>query len=42
MDHDIRKDEFAVRNNYVAVTPLSFDLTAYRFMAELETWQLNK
>ena len=42
MDHDLGKDEFAVRQNFVAVTPISCDLTDYRFMTELESWKLNR
>jgi 5'-nucleotidase len=42
LDSELRQDEFAVRKNYVAVTPLSCNLTAYPFMAELEAWKLNK
>jgi 5'-nucleotidase len=41
-DHDLAHDEYAVRQNYVAVTPLSCDWTDHRFRSELETWGLNK
>lgn len=40
-DHDLGNDEYAVRQNYVAVTPLSCNLTDYSLKAELETWALN-
>lgn len=40
-DHDLDCDEFAVRQNYVAVTPLSSDWTDQRFRRELETWELK-
>ena len=41
-DHDLGSDEYAVRHNYVAVTPLSCDLTAHGFRPELLNWPLNK
>lgn len=33
-------DVGAVRNGYVSVTPISLDMTAHAFRAELESWQL--
>jgi 5'-nucleotidase len=42
LDSDISRDEYAVRENYVTVTPLSCDLTNHRFLADLETWKLKK
>ncbi|HWQ27005.1 MAG TPA: 5'/3'-nucleotidase SurE [Chlorobaculum sp.] len=41
-DDDLSRDEYAVRQNYVAVTPISCDLTDHRFRADLETWALKK
>ena len=41
-DSDLDRDEFAVRQNYVAVTPLSCDFTAHGFKSELMNWSLNK
>jgi len=41
-DDDLTQDEYAVRHNYVAVTPLNCDWTDHRFRSELETWGLNK
>ncbi len=41
-DHDLGSDEYAVRHNYVAVTPLSCDFTAHGFRPELLNWPLNK
>ncbi|RXK80708.1 5'/3'-nucleotidase SurE [Chlorobaculum sp. 24CR] len=40
-DDDIAEDEYAVRQNYVAVTPISCDMTDHRFRSELETWGLK-
>jgi 5'-nucleotidase len=42
LDHDLQQDEYAVRQNFVAVTPLNFDLTDYRLKTEIETWKLKK
>jgi len=42
LDNDLRKDEFAVRHNYVTVTPLSCDLTSHGFLGTLEQWNLQK
>lgn len=33
-------DVGAVRNGYVSVTPISLDMTAYGFLADLESWKL--
>jgi 5'-nucleotidase len=33
-------DVGAVRNGYVSVTPISLDMTAHAFLADLESWQL--
>jgi 5'-nucleotidase len=41
-DQELLYDEFAVRRNYVAVTPLSCDFTAHGFRSELMTWDLNR
>ncbi|NTU52780.1 MAG: 5'/3'-nucleotidase SurE [Chlorobiaceae bacterium] len=41
-DHDLAHDEYAVRQNYVAITPLSCDFTDHHLRNELETWGLNK
>ena len=42
LDDNMRKDEFAVRQNYVAITPLSCDLTSNGFIGTLEQWNLQK
>ena len=33
-------DEWALANAYVSVVPVQFDLTAHRFIKELNTWEL--
>ena len=42
LDDTLRKDEFAVRKNYVAVTPLSCNLTNNDYIRTLEQWNLQK
>ena len=42
LDEDIHKDEFAIRSNYVTITPLSCDLTNHSFIGTLEQWKLEK
>ncbi|MEI8031942.1 MAG: 5'/3'-nucleotidase SurE [Chlorobiaceae bacterium] len=42
LDGDMSKDEFAVRRNYVAVTPLSCDFTNHAYIGTLEQWNLQK
>lgn len=33
-------DEWALKNNYISIVPVQFDLTAYSFMKELKKWNL--
>ncbi len=33
-------DEFALRNNFISVTPVKIDFTAHEFMDKLRTWNL--
>jgi len=39
-DLDLVNDQIAVKNNYVAVTPVHFDLTDYETLEELKGWNL--
>lgn len=41
VDDDETQDEIAVTNQYISITPIQFDLTAYSFLKELETWNLT-
>jgi len=41
-DNDLEKDHFALKNNFVSVTPIHFDLTDYRTFEEMKSWQLDK
>lgn len=34
------QDEIAVSQNYISITPIQFDLTAYKFLDELQKWEL--
>ncbi len=40
-DKDLLSDQFALRNNYVSVTPIHFDLTDYRTYETMRTWEIN-
>ncbi|MBV5305018.1 MAG: 5'/3'-nucleotidase SurE [Chlorobium sp.] len=42
LDDTLKKDEFAVRHNYVTVTPVSCDLTNHSYISTLEQWNLQK
>lgn len=35
-----RSDHWALANGYAAITPTTVDMTAYRFMDELKSWEL--
>lgn len=41
-DHSLDADEFAIRKNYVSVTPIRYDLTNHAFIDALKTWDLKK
>ncbi|RMG66985.1 MAG: 5'/3'-nucleotidase SurE [Calditrichaeota bacterium] len=41
LDTDEDVDEVAVMNGYVSITPLHYDLTDYRFLKQLKTWDLE-
>ena len=38
---DDQNDQIAVKNNYVAVTPIHFDLTDYELLKDLKNWNLS-
>ena len=42
LDDTLHNDEFAIRHNYVTVTPLSCDLTNHALIGALEQWNLQK
>ncbi|MEO8208938.1 MAG: 5'/3'-nucleotidase SurE [bacterium] len=41
MDDSMEFDEIAVRNNYVSVTPIHYDLTDYKILEELKGWGIK-
>jgi 5'-nucleotidase len=40
-DTDVEFDQAAIRNNYISVTPIQYDLTDYAMMDVLKRWNLN-
>jgi 5'-nucleotidase len=40
-NNDLKNDQIAVLNNYVAITPIHFDLTDYKVYEELKNWNLS-
>ena len=40
MDHGEDTDEWALRNNFISVVPVQFDLTAHYFIQNLNSWNL--
>ncbi|MGZ0016281.1 5'/3'-nucleotidase SurE [Yeosuana sp. AK3] len=41
LDHGEDTDEWALEHGYVSVVPVQFDLTAYHFIKNLNSWNLN-
>ncbi|MFB9051485.1 5'/3'-nucleotidase SurE [Formosa undariae] len=41
LDQGEDTDEWALENNYISVVPVQFDLTAYRSIQQINTWNLN-
>lgn len=41
LDIEIDSDVVATHDNFVSVTPIQYDLTAYDFLPHLKTWKLN-
>ena len=33
-------DDFALKNNYVSVVPVQFDLTAYHALTHIQQWEM--
>jgi len=42
MDDDMQQDEYAVRQNYVAITPIAVDMTNHQALQPLKQWKLKK
>ncbi|WP_337865142.1 5'/3'-nucleotidase SurE [Ignavibacterium sp.] len=41
VDHSLEFDQAAIRNNYVSVTPIHFDLTDYKTFEEMKKWKIE-
>uniref|UniRef100_A0A832G7U4 5'-nucleotidase SurE n=1 Tax=Ignavibacterium album TaxID=591197 RepID=A0A832G7U4_9BACT len=41
VDHSLEYDQAAIRNNYVSVTPIHFDLTDYKTFEEMKEWKIE-
>jgi len=40
-DKELETDQFALRNNYVSVTPIHFDLTDYKTYESMKNWKIE-
>lgn len=40
-DDTLETDQFAIKNNYVSITPIHFDLTDYATYNSIKSWQLE-
>lgn len=41
IDNNLQSDQIAVKNNYVAITPVHFDLTDYEVFKSMNDWNLS-
>jgi 5'-nucleotidase len=41
VDKELEFDQVAIKNNFVAVTPIHFDLTDYETYDKLKTWDIE-
>jgi len=41
LDKDLDKDHFAIENDYVAITPIHFDLTDYEMFGKMKSWNVE-
>lgn len=42
VDEDLNTDQAAIKNKYVSVTPIHFDLTDYKTYEKMKSWELEK
>lgn len=42
VDNDLDTDQAAIRNKYVSVTPIHFDLTDYETYERMKNWEIDK
>ncbi|NMB82548.1 MAG: 5'/3'-nucleotidase SurE [Ignavibacteria bacterium] len=40
-DNDLITDQFAIKNNYVSITPIHFDLTDYKTFDSMRDWKIE-
>ncbi len=41
VDTEIETDQIAIKNNYISITPIHFDLTDYKTYEKMKTWKLE-
>ena len=42
VDTEIETDQAAIRNNYVSITPIHFDLTDYAAYEKMKNWKIER
>lgn len=42
LDNDLSYDEYAVKNNFISITPIHFDLTDYEVYEKIKDWNLEE
>jgi 5'-nucleotidase len=42
VDKDLEFDEAAVRNKYISITPIHYDLTNYKMLEAMKRWGVEK
>ena len=41
LDNKPDTDEYALENGYISVVPIQVDLTAHKFIEQINNWKLN-
>jgi 5'-nucleotidase len=42
IENDLNTDQFAIKNKFVSVTPIHFDLTDYDTFEKMKSWNIEK
>jgi 5'-nucleotidase len=42
VDKAMDTDQIAIKNNYVSVSPIHFDLTDYKTFNKMKTWNIER
>jgi 5'-nucleotidase len=42
LDTEIETDQAAIKNNYVSITPIHFDLTDYAAYEKMKSWKVER